>query len=210
MGYIVLIADIVSSKDIESRRDLQLKISDVLDELNSKKNRYLVSPYTITLGDEFQAVFSRADNVFSEVIQILYAIYPVKVRLSFGIGDIVTPINAERAIGMDGSAFYQARKGIEALKKSNYLFSIKGLRESPVNLIPYILQHISHSINQWRKNRLFILSLMFEKISIGEIAKKVKITDKAVYKNIEAGDIRVIIKLFQEITTMMNLSLVGK
>ena len=38
--------------------------------LNSQ-HRELLSPYTITLGDEFQAVFGRADSVFPDILAIM-------------------------------------------------------------------------------------------------------------------------------------------
>jgi hypothetical protein len=77
------------------------------------ENMHLISPYTITLGDEFQAVLKNARHLFGDIITILYVIYPTKIRFSIGIGDIQTPVNPNQAIGMDGTAFYNARTGID-------------------------------------------------------------------------------------------------
>jgi len=115
--FIVIIGDIISSRKVENRNALQSKLLDVFNELNSPDHEnHLVSPYTITLGDEFQAVYDNANCLFLDSIRILERTFPQKIRFSFGIGEISTDINREQSLGMDGSAFYYAREGITHLK----------------------------------------------------------------------------------------------
>jgi predicted DNA-binding protein YlxM (UPF0122 family) len=54
-----------------------------------------------------------------------------------------------------------------------------------------------------------ILSMMYEHVSISEIAKEIKITDKAVYKNIDAGALQTVIKLTNELSKNIN-SMISK
>ena len=55
MNYISLIGDIVNSRGIKSRDTFQKKLDSELKKIN-KENPNLLSPYTLTLGDEFQAM----------------------------------------------------------------------------------------------------------------------------------------------------------
>jgi hypothetical protein len=207
MNYLVLIADIVGSKSIVRREITQEKLSDVLKSL-SKNNPGLVSHYTITLGDEFQAVFSKADSVFTETMEILTAVYPVKIRFSFGLGEIHTPINHEVALGMDGPAFYNARQGINILKNSGDLYYLEGLSDTAGNLIKESLSLFSYTCRNWNQNRLRVFTAMNRKEEIEQIATELRISERAIYKNIAMGNLQNISRLLKEISETINRELI--
>jgi hypothetical protein len=205
MKKIVLIGDIVNSKSISQRAKIQSQLSSIFNKINDDK--LLLSPYTITLGDEFQAVYNKADRVFNHIWQISLAIYPLKIRFSIGVGEITTKINRKQAIGMDGPAFYNARNGLNELKESGFLFMINSDELASKEIIKQSLFLISHLTAGWKKSRLDILVLLNKNFNIGEIARKLKITDKAVYKNIDAGALKIIIDLIKEVINNLNQSL---
>jgi hypothetical protein len=197
---IVLVADLVASRRIVARSAVQERLGTCLKQLNSRKREGLVSPYTITLGDEFQAVFSAPDRLFRDALTVLIALYPVAVRFSFGIGDISTPINTKQAIGMDGPAFHEARATIDRLKKTKNLFAVANSGGAGLTLINQSLALVSHTIGKWPRNRLEILRGLFENLDVKQLAHDLRVTDKAVYKSIDAGAIRTIVPLLEEIT----------
>lgn len=205
MKKIVIIGDIVSSQVIKERGTIQKRIINLFKKIN-ENNTSLISPYTITLGDEFQAVYKDADKLFKDIWFIKSMVYPVKIRFSVGIGEITTPINKKQSIGMDGPAFYNARKGIDKLKETPYYLLIEGI-ENNKRLIENILFLISHLTSTWKKTRYNVLTLLYENKNVFEISKKLKITDKSVYKNINAGSLLVIKELTNEISKEINESL---
>ncbi len=207
MNYLVLIADIVASKQIPLREKTQEELKIVLQILN-ERNIHRVSPYTITLGDEFQAVFSNADHFFHDAIQVLSAVYPVKVRFSLGVGSVLTEINHSMAIGMDGPAFYNARRGMDDLKNSNSLFAIEGIETGSNALVRECLNLVSYNCINWNRNRLRVFASLYEKKDIQRIATELGISDKAVYKTISEGNLTNIFRLLKEITLIINRSLV--
>ncbi|HZH71063.1 MAG TPA: SatD family protein [Mariniphaga sp.] len=209
MKRLVLIGDIVSSKKIASRKELQKKLQSLFKSFN-KSSKTIISPFTITLGDEFQAVFSKADNVFKYLWEILHAIYPVKVRFSFGIGEITTSINTVQAIGMDGPAFYNAREGLIELKQGSFLFNIIHDDKEKVQMIKQILFLLSHLSSGWKDKRYKILSLLYDDLSAYQIAEKLKMSDKAVYKNIDAGALLNVISITKLISNEINILLKGR
>ncbi len=156
------------------------------------------------MGDEFQAVFSNADLVFKNLWEILLALFPNKVRFSLGIGEITTSINTTQAIGMDGPAFYNARKGLIELKQNSFLFNIIHEEEKKIILMKQNLFLLSHLSSGWKETRYKILSYLYEDLSVYQIAKKLKISDKAVYKNIDAGALMNIISITKIISVEIN------
>jgi len=202
MKKLVLIGDIVASKRIKNRKEIQKKLQNLFKSFNN--NKEIISPFTITLGDEFQAVFSKADNIFKYLWEVLFAIYPVQVRFSFGIGDITTSINTVQAIGMDGPAFYNAREGLTELKQKAFLFNLVHNDEKKIMLIKQVLFLLSHLTSGWKESRFKILSLLYDDMSVFKVAKKMKISDKAVYKNIDAGALANIISITKIISMEIN------
>lgn len=209
-NYLVLIGDIESSRELGEvdRKQLQKNLSGVLEELNNQENG-TVSPYTVTLGDEFQAVFQQADRVFMDVMKILARIHPVMARFSLGLGNIHTDINNEEAIGMDGPAFYNARKGIEYLKKEEFLFSIETEEEKPPisTLINGSLQMISAEIRSWNQNRKKISYMLAEGLDYKTIAAELGITEQAVSKNKNEGLLDVIDTISRSLIELLNQKL---
>ena len=208
MKKIVLIGDIVASKKISNRAAVQRKLNRLFDGINAD-NKFLDSPYTITLGDEFQAVYKNADEIFGDIWKILFALYPERARFSIGLGNISTKINRRQAIGMDGPAFYNAREGLNELKNNLYLLNIKGEEICSGELIKHALFFVSHSIVKWKLTRMKIFNYLMEDLTIKQISKKIKITDKAVYKNIDRSGMYIITDIINEITSSLNSALKG-
>lgn len=205
--YIILIGDIEASKDLKEakRYQVQEQLQTVLEELNSTYP-YIESPYTITLGDEFQAVLSSADNLFTHVWKILSALYPVKVRFSIGVGEIATSINHKQALGMDGPAFHIARAGIDFLKESGFIFklSVQNQDNTFLNVLNNSLYLFSDQVKSWNKNRLSILYMLENGKGYKEITKALGISEPAFYKNKEAASLDVVIDLCNNIATIIN------
>jgi hypothetical protein len=201
------VGDLVASRKIVERSAVQERLRACLKQLNSKKREGLVSPYTITLGDEFQAVFSAPDRIFRDALTVLIALYPVSVRFSCALGEISTAINTKQAIGMDGPAFHEARATIDRLKKRKSLFAIASPDGSGVTLINQSLALVSHTIGKWPRSRLEILRGFSENRNVKQMARDLRVTDKAVYKSIDAGAIRTIVPLLEEIIAGLSLIL---
>lgn len=202
---IVLIADIVSSKKINDRNRFQKNLKAELNKIN-RESASILSPMTITLGDEFQCVYSDAGEIFQHVWGILFACYPERIRFSYGIGTITTAINKKQAIGMDGPAFYDARDGLTALKQKNYLFNLmyRDGNSELVNLIRNTFYLMSYNVAGWKKNRIKIMSMLSSETPVKLIADKLMISEQAVYKNITSGGLQAILDVTEDITVVLN------
>ncbi len=187
--YLVLIGDIVGSRQAGARAALQRRLLGAVQAVNRKRPALLDSPLTITLGDEFQAVYRQAGTVFGDIFFLLHALAPVRARFALAVGEIVTPLNKEQAIGMDGPAFHLARDLLTRLKAEKRLFAIAGQKDATARLAAPVLAVLSGQVEGWRENRLRLFSGMLEGANSAELAKAAKITPRAVNKNIRAADL---------------------
>lgn len=210
MRYIAIIGDIIDSKQLAKREEFQLKLAGVLRAGNTR-NASLVSPFTITLGDEFQAVYKDADRLFLDILTILREIYPVQARFAVGVGELTTRVNRKQALGMDGPAFYYAREAIGELKDTPYLIRL-GSRPTllgPPNfdvwrLMNHLLNLMSHKLVAWEENRLRILCGLLAGRSVSELEDELGISKVAVYKNINAAVLDEHKALCDEVTFFLN------
>ncbi len=213
MQYLALIGDVVGSKDVSERAHFQKKLTNALKKINDRKPRPVVSPYTVTLGDEFQAVYRSADTLFFDVFSILSEMHPVEIRFGVGLGELTTPINAKQALGMDGPAFHRARAMITTLKESEYLLGLQG--EPPPQgpafdqwkLFNHLLNFVSHKVGSWERNRLRIICGLLAGQPVTELERELKVSKVAVYKNINTAALDEFVGLCNEITRYLNAEL---
>lgn len=202
MKYLVLIGDIVASRGLSARAQFQRRLKTLLQAVNSRR-KSLASPYTLTLGDEFQAVYRDADTAFADVFAILAEIAPVQARFALAVGEIVTPINPAQSIGMDGPAFHRARDLLNLLKTERRLLAAYG--GADVWALPAAsLVVFSHRVEGWRANRLKLFARILAGEPANELAKRTGITPRAVNKNIRAADLDEWKRILDEITRLLN------
>ncbi len=202
MNVVVLIGDVVKSRSISHRAKFQAHLQELLTAM-SRDNRDLLSPYTITLGDEFQAVYRTGEHLFRDIFQILGAVFPHRIRFAIAIGRLDTPINPRQAIGMDGPAFHLCREGITQLKQKDSFFQLNSVTGG-WELANGALALISHEIKSWNRNRMLIMARLLAEVSPRTIAEELHISSVAVYKNIRAGALVTIHNILQEITREIN------
>lgn len=203
--YIVVIGDIVESKDLKPalRKQTQSQLEDVFDQLNRESGE-LLSPYTITLGDEFQAVYRSANQLFHDIWAFTAQIHPVRVRVAISVGEITTEINREQSLGMDGPAFHAARDRIDEMKADDILLSLSTQDKPFDRLVNSSLQILAGNLRTWNKNRFTILKKRYENVEVKKIAHDLDLSEVAVYKNIHAGTLDAVKDLTECISNKVN------
>lgn len=199
MQYLVLIGDLRDSRSVRDRAALQRVFESSLVFLNEHFCDALVSPLTITLGDEFQAVFSDPTPVW-EIVSVLQArLHPVTARFGLGVGVISTPIHPDSALGMDGPAFYRARDAISRLKKDGGNFRVEGLEDA--ELINHSLALVSGLQESWHSNRFVTYHNLIAGVPVRRIAQELQLSKTAIYKNLSDGLLHPIAGIHRSIAT---------
>ncbi len=203
MKYLVLIGDVLASRHLPERAQFQRRLKSALQGLNGRR-KVLASPYTLTLGDEFQAVYRDTQGVFADIFTLLAEVAPVRVRLAVAVGEIVTPINPRQSIGMDGPAFHRARARLERLKGEGRLLGIHDSGDGRWKLPAATLAVLSGLMEGWRQTRLQLFAGMLVGTLVPELAKQTRITTRAVNKNIRAADLDEWKHIMDEISRLLS------
>ena len=111
-----VIGDIVGSKSLTDRGEVQQKLKSVLAAINETYRDDIASDFMITLGDEFQGLLKRGGRAMEIVEEIEDRMYPVSIRFAVGIGEITTDIDPRLPLGADGPAYHNARRAMNELK----------------------------------------------------------------------------------------------
>jgi hypothetical protein len=124
--FIILMADVIgSSKMVKAELEI---FFDVVEEVNSRHEKELVSMLTVTLGDEFQAVVKDIRSLIAIIIDLEESLLrrnsSILLRYVAYRGAIDSTIHHQRAHAMVGSGLTNARKRLELLKKSEFRFDI--------------------------------------------------------------------------------------
>jgi len=165
--YIILMADIIGSRTSNQTR-LIADFKELVATINEKNKHYLVSPLTITLGDEFQGIIGSIAGAVTIVLDLEEALIRrnagFKLRYVIVEGLIETPINAEIAYGMMGDGLTRARKYLENIKKEDTRFFIWLKDQAQKNALNNLFIALQDLIGDWnieRDHRLIIAFLEY-------------------------------------------------
>ncbi len=196
MLAVALIGDIVGSRRAERREALQRTFIRTVARINrfaAAQGRVPpISPFTVTLGDEVQALFRDPTDVFVDAFALRALMWPVEMRFCVAVGSITTPINRTAAIGMDGPAFYAAREGIEQLKRSNGTFAVRAHEDLKVDLEDVALRLADATTLHWRETRHRVLFGVLQGHNVVRLAKELNISRTAIYKNLSDGHVHLL------------------
>lgn len=186
MLYCAVIGDIIGSRKLPDRNDAQNRFRAMADKANLQYNADIVSPLTVTIGDEFQVLLQSIQAAPVVIEQVKQEMAPIELVFGVGIGEIVTDINTQMAIGMDGPAFYFARQALGQAKKKKpriiYRSDFVGM--DMINSLQYFIESCSaRRTNRQRQ----VLELLNQGFTQEEIAADLHIKQQSVSDIINAS-----------------------
>ena len=202
--YLALIADVIDSKMVQERLDLQKQVEKTLQKMNELFGDYLASRFTLTLGDEFQALLKVDAPVFQIIDTLRSELTPTQLRFGIGLGEIVTAIDPLQSVGADGPAYWNARAAINFVHQKNdygntqiYFSSGKENQDLFVNALIASGEAIRSG---WRDSPEEILlnllkrSVYSESFSQQDLAQSLAINPSALSKRLKSSSVRVYLR----------------
>jgi hypothetical protein len=126
--YYIVMADIIRSRSYDGA-DLLPTFSSLVEECNEVHRGELLSPYTVTLGDEFQGVtrtlHAAVESIFYLEEALLAATPPFRLRYVILYGEIDTAINPHVAHGMSGPGLTAARESLTRKRRGRQRFQLQ-------------------------------------------------------------------------------------
>ena len=204
MNYFALIGDIIDSKKIDNRYQVEKILETCLNDLNTEFKEVLVSKLSITLGDEFQGLLTLDAPLFQIIDRINLAMHPYQVHFGIGMGKILTDINPEQSIGADGPAYWHARKAINYIHQKNDYgntqIAVSFDDENQVSLVNTLIASSEAIKSDWRASQeiilkeLLTLGIYDEQFDQQILAKRLELTTSALSKRLKSSNIKIYLR----------------
>ena len=202
--YLALIADVIDSKMVQERFNLQKQLEKTLRKMNELFGDYLASCFTLTLGDEFQALLKVDAPVFQIIDTLRSELSPTQLRFGIGLGEIATAIDPLQSIGADGPAYWNARAAINLVHQKNdygntqiYFSSGNDSKDLLVNALIASGEAIRSGWRGSQEEILLDLLKRFvysENFSQQDLAQSLDINPSALYQRLKSSSIRVYLR----------------
>ena len=202
--YLALIADVIDSKMVQERFNLQKQLEKTLRKMNELFGDYLASCFTLTLGDEFQTLLKVDAPVFQIIDTLRSELSPTQLRFGIGLGVIATAIDPLQSIGADGPAYWNARAAINLVHQKNdygntqiYFSSGNDSKDLLVNALIASGEAIRSGWRGSQEEILLDLLKRFvysENFSQQDLAQSLDINPSALSKRLKSSSIRVYLR----------------
>ena len=202
--YLALIADVIDSKMVQERFDLQKQLEKTLQTMNELFGEFIASNFTLTLGDEFQGLLKVDAPVFQIIDTLRSELTPTQLRFGIGLGEIVTAIDPLQSIGADGPAYWNARTAINLVHQKNDYgntqISFSSGKEKQDFFVNALIASGEAIRSGWRGSQEEILldllkrCVYSENFSQQDLAQSLAINPSALSKRLKSSSIRVYLR----------------
>jgi hypothetical protein len=187
----ILMADVINSRKLKSKT-VANTLAKIVAETNIAFKKEIISPLTITLGDEFQGVVTTPQAVIKIILFIEEKLItnecPFKLRYASSIGKIETPINKEIAYGMIGEGLTQTRTILNNAKKEDERFFLFfGKKVSFLNKLFIVFASF---VDNWKQKDFKTISHFFTDYDYKKVALLNNNTASAMWKKRKSLNIK--------------------
>lgn len=172
--YWILMADVAGSRQ-QPGIHLAAGLAQLTAYLNEVHKASILSPLTVTLGDEFQAVVKDRSSGIGIIVAaeewLIAKQYPWKLRYVLWYGAIDTPINADIAHGMLGEGLTMARLQLQQLKqdkKTRFFVFSHSKHQGVYNQYFLLMEAITR---KWKPKDYYLLEAFFKFGDYKKVAK---------------------------------------
>lgn len=166
MKHFILMSDIIESRQ-KPQNILISNFKKCTKHINDKFRKKMVSPLTITLGDEFQGLILDLKSAIQIILEIEEFIIEnnlqMKLRYVLYYGEIETNINNKIAFEMLGSGLSTARNTLIKLKKQDNRFYIDISNETKNIILNNSFKIYQNILDRWKVNLEYKLISSFIK-----------------------------------------------
>lgn len=166
MKRFVLMGDVVRSSEKHGAA-LMANFKELTASVNTHFAERIISPLTITLGDEFQGIVADLDvavrMIFFMDAELIDIKDPFRIRYSLNYGTIDTPVSTENAHGMLGEGLTNARRAIEVMKQEKRTYTFETGNDFTDELLNGLFELYDSIYSDWSEKDREYLSKFFEK-----------------------------------------------
>jgi len=188
--YAVITADVVGSRKIRSFRARRDRLLASVSQFHLER-KLILSPWTVTAWDEFQAILRRPEYVPQVILDLRRLLFPFQLSIAVGMGSVTDahrrPVNQYAG----GEAFERARVAADRLKLGSPKYRILTSFESGHDLFDSIantIYRLQDALLEKITARQWATINMQMKTSRQDItAKKLSLDISTVSRNLKRG-----------------------
>ena len=173
--YYILMGDVIRSRDYELK-ELGRNLKDLVRSANEDLSDKTLSPYTVTLGDEFQGVTrslsSGIETLFYFEELRLAKRFDFKLQYVLHFGEIETEINPETSYGMLGKGLAQARNKLAEKKRDRKRFNFSLVDPELSLQLNRLFEVMDGITGRWKKDDFTLLLDMINNENDREVGEK--------------------------------------
>lgn len=198
--YLVVITDVVNSREIANRTIFKRLLNKAIFRLNHMYKLAFVAPIKIQKGlDELAMVIKPSHQKILYVIinDLNNAIAPINMRYAVVSGKIDVGLTQHDVSNMDGDAFHKAAEGITILKENELtIYSKTGNINFDINFQNQanLLQILK---NKWTIKQRETYTLYKQLSNQHSVAKKMKVSQQTISKVLHSIQAQQIIQIEQ-------------
>jgi hypothetical protein len=187
---VVIMGDLVRSESSLPVDLLHERFNTAVDDQNVAHANALLSPMTITLGDEFQGLVRSLEQAVMIARDLRFQLLSdgIDCRFVVGLAKIKTPINSQKAWNMMGPGLSRAREKLNQKKSDQfYRFSIS---DSPVMelMLDALGAGLSATERDWTDQQRKDISALMSGLSPTELARQRNVSVHSIYKVRSSGN----------------------
>lgn len=164
MKHYIVMADIIGSRGIRPD-SLMTDFKSLVTVVNRRLRKRLLSPLTITLGDEFQGVAVDLEAACSVLLEMeagrVGKGYDFGLRYVIHYGDIGTPLNRRRAHEMLGKGLTDARTMLSMAREEKCRVRVTAGRRGEGRILEDAFLILADLVDGWDPVRDFPLAAAF-------------------------------------------------
>ncbi|MAE68916.1 MAG: hypothetical protein CME06_00445 [Gemmatimonadetes bacterium] len=147
----VLLADLVTSRDVEDRAALRDRLERALVELAGDGAAWYAPLVPVKGIDELSGVLAQPSCAFDLALRINLAVWPHRFRFALGQGSIDVAYETRRAPAMDGTAFHRGADGLARARSEGLPFVLVAPAVSSASRgsIEALLAFHDHFMRRW-------------------------------------------------------------
>ena len=171
-----LLIDIIQSRELEQRSEVQNAVFKVTVFLNDVFKTQIIKDIEFSSGDALQGLLVDSGSAFLYFRALQLFLYPVKLRATIGYGTISFNDARYSSNAIDGEAYHNARAGMECIYNSNgieivYVSNQKD--DLTINLL------FNSYTNIWKS----ITTSIYEVMLINELLNPLTLIDELTFSN---------------------------
>ncbi|MCL4516262.1 MAG: SatD family protein [Firmicutes bacterium] len=186
--FIAIKFDIVNSRKIKNRFQVQEKLFSAVASVNSAFADAIRSGFVVTHGDEVQGLLDaqKSKEVIGIIERFIDALRPDGLRFGVGVGTLATRLQPY-AIGMDGKVWHRAKTAIEFARNKHTPIQFDGFGETNDRLINALANMLLLIRLRWTREQLDVVKLLETNKTQVVIAKQFGVSEAAISKRLSAA-----------------------